>query len=79
VVFTMPMELEVVAFYKYLGVQIEAKPHALYYKAYEQIIVKKARKYLNLIRVRSRAFPDVAAAVFQLWHSVALPSILYGM
>ena len=79
VVFTMPMELEVVAFYKYLGVQIEARPNALYYKAYEQVIVKKARKYLNLIRVRSRAFPDVAVAVFQLWHSVALPSILYGM
>ena len=67
--------LEVVAFYKYLGVQIEARPNALYYKAYEQVIVKKVRKYLNLIRVRSRAFLDVAAAVFQLWHSVALPSI----
>ena len=27
-------------FYKYLGVQIEARPNAKYYKAYEQVVVK---------------------------------------
>ena len=77
--FVQPMELEVVNFYKYLGVQIEARPTAMYYRAYEQVIVKKAKKYLNLIRVKSRAFPDVGVAVHQLWVSVALPSIMYGM
>ena len=73
------MAFEMVCFYKYLGVQIEARPTALYYKAYEQVIVKKAKKYVNLIRVKSRAYPDVGAAAQQLWESVALPSILYGM
>ena len=54
---------EIVSFYKYLGVQVEAKPAALYYKAYEKVIVKKAKKYLNLIRVKSKAFPDVGIVV----------------
>ena len=63
----------------YLGVQIEAKPGSLYYKEYEQVILKKAKKYLNLIRIKSRAFPDPGYAVYHLWHSVALPSILYGI
>ena len=53
VVFTEPMALEVVTFYKYLGVQIEARPTALYYKAYEQVVLKKAKKYCKLIRVKS--------------------------
>ena len=79
IVFTQPMALEVVSFYKYLGIQIEARPTALYYKAYEQVVIKKAKKYFNLIRVKSRAYPDVGAAAYQLWDSVALPSILYGM
>ena len=34
---------------------------------------------MNLIRIKSRSFPDPAFAVYHLWHSVALPSILYGI
>ena len=51
----------------------------MYYRAYERVIVKKAKKYLNLICVKSMVFLNVGIAVHWLWVSVALPPILIGM
>ena len=79
VVNAMPMNLERVLHYKYLGVQLEARPQAYYYKEYEVQVVKKAHKYFNVIRTKARSFPDPAYAAYHLWHKTALPSILYGM
>ena len=39
--FIQPMQLEVVNFYKYLGVQIEARPTAMYYPAANKSLLKR--------------------------------------
>ena len=75
----LPMNLDLVLYYKYLGVQLEARPRAQYFEEYESQVLKKAAKYLNVIRTKSRSFPDPAYAAYNLWHRTALPSILYGM
>ena len=79
VINAMPMKLDQVLHYKYLGVHLEARPQAHYHKEYETNLLKKAQTYCNVIRTKSRSFPDPAYAAFQLWHRTALPSILYGM
>ena len=79
VVSPLPMNLDQVLFYKYLGVRLEAQPKAQFFKEYEAQLLKKAKNYLNVIRTKSRSFPDPAYAAFNLWHKTALPSILYGM
>ena len=76
---TMPMNLEIVEKYKYLGVQLEARPTAIFYKYFKEAMLKKAVKYRNIIRAKSRSFPDPGYAVFHLWHMVALPAIMYGL
>ena len=79
VINAMPMRLDQVLHYKYLGVHLEARPQAHFHKEYETNLLKKAQTYCNVIRTKSRSFPDPAYAAFQLWHKTALPSILYGM
>ena len=76
---TMPMNLEIVEQYKYLGVQLEARPTAIFYKHFEKAMLKKAVKYRNVVRAKSRSFPDPGYAAFHLWHMVALPAIMYGL
>ena len=79
IVAPLPMNLEQVLFYKYLGVRFEARPKAQFFKEYESQMIKKAVNYLNVIRTKSRSFPDPAYAAYNLWHKTALPSILYGL
>ena len=79
VISSLPMNLEQVLFYKYLGVRLEARPKAQFFKEYEAHMIKKATNYLNVIRTKSRSFPDPAYAAYNLWHKTAIPSILYGM
>ena len=79
VVSPLPMNLDQVLFYKYLGVRLEAKPKAQFFKEYEAQLLKKAKNYLNVIRTKSQSFSDPAYAAYNLWHKTVLPSILYGM
>ena len=58
---------------------METKTNTIYYKAFEQKILKKANMYFNMVRVKSKSFPDTGLAAFHLWTKVAIPSILYGV
>ena len=54
------MNLDKVLYYKYLGVQLEARPMAHYFKEYESQLIKKAKRYLNVKWTKSWSFPDPA-------------------
>ena len=59
--------------------ELETKTKSIYYKTFEQKVIKKATMYFNMIRIKSKAYPDPGLAAFHLWTKVAIPSILYGV
>ena len=58
---------------------METKTTSIYYKAFETKILKKANMYFNMVRVKSRSFPDTGLAAYHLWTKVSISSILYGV
>ena len=72
-----PMPLETVLSFRYLGVWLEARPYAVYYQVFADEVLAKAKRYLNVIRMKARSFPDPAFAARHLWMSMAIPAILY--
>ena len=72
------MNLDKVLYYKYLGVQLEARPMAHYFKEYESLLIKKAKGIWMLNELNHGHF-RIRRKQHTHTHRTALPSKLYGM
>ena len=71
------LPLEIVAFYKYLGVQL-AIERARYFSVYSASRALKAKAYCLSTISLARNSPCPALFAWRIWRLVALPAILYG-
>ena len=70
------MSLEEVIQFKYLGCIVSSSPWKLY-RAHNDLMKAKARRYMYSVMSLTRRGPDRSALAHTLWTSVALPAILY--
>ena len=74
---TVPLSLEAVCSFKYLGIHLNASSRN-FFNSFNENVKKKARSYLSSVLSLVRSGPDRSEMAYTLWCRCALPSILYG-
>ena len=73
------VRLEEVLFYIYLGVMIELNHRHLFNACFGEQVLQRARRYLEVQRVKADSVMDVHGFGRELWERVAIPGFLYGV
>jgi len=70
-------ELEQVAHFKYLGVELQHKLRE-YQGEYADEVRRKTDNYIGAVKAMARSCPNESEAAKELWQKVAMVAILYG-